>query len=125
MVYGSLHFITFDGSEYTFKALGVFVIVRLSSTSGSNIFTLQGATDVLHTHGKARRVPTLARLAAFHQGIGKVRRECVCVCVCVLCLESVVVCVCVERADSFVRQIVISGQKLNTTAQWQFQDQFS
>ncbi|XP_031434910.1 mucin-4-like [Clupea harengus] len=72
MVYGSLHFITFDGSEYTFKALGVFVIVRLSSTSGSNIFTLQGATDVLHTHGKARRVPTLARLAAFHQGIGKV-----------------------------------------------------
>ncbi|XP_048126330.1 fibrillin-1 [Alosa alosa] len=72
MAYGSLHFITFDGSEYTFKALGIFVMVRLSSSSGSNIFTLQGATDVLHSHGEARRVPALARLAAFHQGIGKV-----------------------------------------------------
>ncbi|XP_041922108.1 mucin-like protein isoform X4 [Alosa sapidissima] len=72
MAYGSLHFITFDGSEYTFKALGIFVVVRLSSSSGSNIFTLQGATDVLHTHGEAQRVPALARLAAFHQGIGKV-----------------------------------------------------
>lgn len=75
MAYGSLHFITFDGSEYTFKALGVFVIVRLSSSSGTNIFTLQGVTDVLHNHGQTRRVPTLARLAAFHQGKGKVREE--------------------------------------------------
>ncbi|XP_076141885.1 uncharacterized protein LOC143124336 isoform X2 [Alosa pseudoharengus] len=76
MAYGSLHFITFDGSEYTFKALGIFVMVRLSSSSGSNIFTLQGVTDVLHTHGEARRVPALARLAAFHQGIGKVEWMC-------------------------------------------------
>ncbi|XP_028845519.1 uncharacterized protein LOC114795935 isoform X2 [Denticeps clupeoides] len=72
MVYGSLHFITFDGTEYTFKGLGVFVIMRLSSNSGFNIFTLQGETGVLETQGQVRRVPALVRVAAFHQGQGKV-----------------------------------------------------
>lgn len=71
MVYGSLHFTTFDGEEYSFKALGEFVILRLSSTTGSNIFTLQGQTDKLHIDAK---VPVLVRMAAFYQGIGKVRR---------------------------------------------------
>lgn len=79
MVYGSLHFITFDGTEYSFKALGEFVILRLSSTDGSNIFTLQGQTDKLRVDGKGIiEVPVVVRLAAFHQGIGKVRVFCVC-----------------------------------------------
>lgn len=81
MVYGSLHFITFDGTEYSFKALGEFVILRLSSSTGSNIFTLQGQTDKLHEDAQ---VPVVVRMAAFHQGIGKVRMQCEdCVCVCV------------------------------------------
>lgn len=69
MVYGSLHFTTFDGTDYSFKALGEFVILRLSSSSGSNIFTLQGQTDKVRTDAK---VPEMVRMAAFHQGIGKV-----------------------------------------------------
>lgn len=72
MAYGSLHFITFDGSEYTFKGLGEFVIVRLSSSTGSNIFTLQGETAPLVTGAQPKRVPALVRLAAFYQGVGKV-----------------------------------------------------
>uniref|UniRef100_A0A3Q1EUP3 Si:ch73-105b23.6 n=1 Tax=Acanthochromis polyacanthus TaxID=80966 RepID=A0A3Q1EUP3_9TELE len=73
MVYGSLHFITFDGTEYSFKALGEFVILRLSSATGSNIFTLQGQTDKLHTDtGGIIESPVVVRMAAFHQGIGKV-----------------------------------------------------
>lgn len=71
MAYGSLHFTTFDGADYSFKALGEFVILRLSSSSGSNIFTLQGQTDRLSTDAK---VPGMVRMAAFHQGIGKVRK---------------------------------------------------
>ena len=74
MVHGSLHFITFDGMEYSFKALGEFVILRLSSATGSNIFTLQGQTDKLHTDTRGIiEVPVVVRMAAFHQGIGKVR----------------------------------------------------
>ncbi len=74
MVYGSLHFVTFDGTEYSFKALGEFVILRLSSSTGSNIFTLQGQTDKLYTDAKGIiEVPVVVRMAAFHQGIGKVR----------------------------------------------------
>ncbi|KAG9344479.1 hypothetical protein JZ751_011149 [Albula glossodonta] len=76
MVYGSLHFITFDGAEYSFKAVGEYVILRLSSASGSNIFTLQGETEELVVSGKPRRVSVLVRLAAFHQGIGKVEWRC-------------------------------------------------
>ncbi|XP_073669018.1 uncharacterized protein [Paramisgurnus dabryanus] len=76
MAYGSLHFITFDGSEYTFKALGEYVIVRLSSSTGSNIFTLHGEMAVLVTDGQPRRVPALVRLAAFYQGVGKVELRC-------------------------------------------------
>ncbi|XP_056326404.1 protein mesh-like [Danio aesculapii] len=55
MVYGSLHFITFDGSEYTFKAVGEYVILRLSSSTGSNIFTLQGQTVALVVNGWPNR----------------------------------------------------------------------
>lgn len=73
MLYGSIHFITFDGTEYSFKALGEFVILRISSTTGSNIFTLQGQTDNLRTEGKEMaEVPAVVRMAAFHQAIGKV-----------------------------------------------------
>ncbi|XP_029962393.1 fibrillin-1 [Salarias fasciatus] len=73
MVSGGLHFITFDGTEYSFKALGEFVILRLSSATGSNIFTLQGQTDKLHTDAKGIiEIPVVVRMAAFHQGIGKV-----------------------------------------------------
>uniref|UniRef100_W5KAE5 Si:ch73-105b23.6 n=1 Tax=Astyanax mexicanus TaxID=7994 RepID=W5KAE5_ASTMX len=71
MAYGSLHFTTFDGKDYTFKALGVFVIVRLSSITGSNVFTLQGETAVLQSNGQATRVPALVRVAAYHQTYGK------------------------------------------------------
>ncbi|XP_035848373.1 fibrillin-1 [Sander lucioperca] len=78
MVYGSLHFVTFDGTEYSFKALGEFVILRLSSATGSNIFTLQGQTDKLHTDTKGIiEVPVVVRMAAFHQGIGKIEWRCV------------------------------------------------
>ncbi|XP_060727479.1 mucin-like protein [Tachysurus vachellii] len=72
LAYGSLHFVTFDGTNYTFKALGVFVIVRLSSGKGSNVFTLQGETGVLQINGQPREVPALVRLAAYHQAFGKV-----------------------------------------------------
>ncbi|XP_058508285.1 mucin-like protein isoform X2 [Solea solea] len=77
MVYGSLHFLTFDGTEYSFRALGDFVILRLSSTTGSNIFTLQGQTDRLHTStGEIIDAPVMVRMAAFHQGIGKIEWRC-------------------------------------------------
>ncbi|XP_055358339.1 mucin-like protein isoform X2 [Betta splendens] len=77
MVYGSIHFITFDGAEYSFKALGEFVILRISSTTGSNIFTLQGQTDNLLTEGKGiTEVPVVVRMAAFHQAIGKIEWRC-------------------------------------------------
>ncbi|KAJ8014227.1 hypothetical protein DPEC_G00038060 [Dallia pectoralis] len=76
MVYGSLHFITFDGTDYSFNALGEFVILRLSSSAGSNTFTLQGETGQLVTDGQARQVPTMVKMAAFHQGIGKVEWQC-------------------------------------------------
>lgn len=82
MVYGSLHFITFDGTTYSFKALGEFVILRLSSATGSNIFTLQGQIDRLLTDTNGIiDVPVVVRMAAFYQGIGKVRirgRQSVC-----------------------------------------------
>ncbi|XP_077438582.1 mucin-4-like [Vanacampus margaritifer] len=77
LVYGSLHFITFDGTKYSFKALGEFVIVRLSSNTGSNIFTLQGQTERLHTLEKGSiNFPAVVRMAAFHQGIGKIEWRC-------------------------------------------------
>ncbi|XP_017318641.1 fibrillin-2 isoform X1 [Ictalurus punctatus] len=72
LAYGSLHFVTFDGTKYTFKAIGVFVIVRLSSSKGSNVFTLQGETGVLETNGQPSQVAALVRLAAYHQAFGKV-----------------------------------------------------
>lgn len=55
------------------------MILRLSSATGSNIFTLQGQTDKLRIDGKGIvEVPVVVRMAAFHQGIGKVRMfECV------------------------------------------------
>ncbi|TSK42144.1 Fibrillin-1 [Bagarius yarrelli] len=72
LAYGSLHFVTFDGTNYTFKAIGVFVILRLSSSKGYNLFTLQGETRILETNGQPRQVPALVRLAAYHQAFGKV-----------------------------------------------------
>ncbi|KAJ0067219.1 hypothetical protein NL108_013075, partial [Boleophthalmus pectinirostris] len=73
MVFGSLHFVTFDGTEYSFKALGEFVIVRLSSFTGSNIFTLQGQHEPLQSNLNQvfSQVPAVVRMAAFYQGIGK------------------------------------------------------
>ncbi|XP_027863737.1 mucin-like protein isoform X2 [Xiphophorus couchianus] len=77
LVYGSLHFITFDGTEYSFRALGEFVILRLSSASGSNIFTLQGQIEKLQTVAREIiDVPVVVRMAAFHQGIGKIEWRC-------------------------------------------------
>ncbi|XP_054885376.1 mucin-like protein [Poeciliopsis prolifica] len=77
LVYGGLHFITFDGAEYSFKALGEFVILRLSSASGSNIFTLQGQIEKLQTVASGIiDVPVMVRMAAFHQGIGKIEWRC-------------------------------------------------
>ncbi|XP_023183582.1 mucin-like protein [Xiphophorus maculatus] len=77
LVYGSLHFITFDGAEYSFRALGEFVILRLSSASGSNIFTLQGQIEKLQTVAREIiDVPVVVRMAAFHQGIGKIEWRC-------------------------------------------------
>ncbi|XP_043991780.1 mucin-like protein [Gambusia affinis] len=77
LVYGGLHFITFDGAEYSFKALGEFVILRLSSASGSNIFTLQGQIEKLQTVARGIiDVPVVVRMAAFHQGIGKIEWRC-------------------------------------------------
>lgn len=46
--------------------------MRLSSSTGSNIFTLQGETAPLVAGGQPKRVPALVRLAAFYQGVGKV-----------------------------------------------------
>ncbi|XP_023819492.2 uncharacterized protein LOC101155537 isoform X2 [Oryzias latipes] len=77
MVYGSLHFITFDGTKYCFMALGEFVILRLSSSTGSNVFTLQGQMDKLYTNtGKRIDVPVVVRMAAFHQSFGKIEWRC-------------------------------------------------
>ncbi|KAF7219807.1 putative LOC107375531-like protein [Nothobranchius furzeri] len=77
MVYGSLHFITFDGTKYSFQALGEFVLLRLSSASGSNIFTLQGLLGKLLTASKeVIDVPVVVRMAAFHQGTGKIEWRC-------------------------------------------------
>ncbi|KAF6735252.1 Fibrillin-1 [Oryzias melastigma] len=77
MVYGNLHFITFDGTKYCFMALGEFVILRLSSSSGSNVFTLQGQMDKLYTNtGKRVDVPVVVRMAAFHQSFGKIEWRC-------------------------------------------------
>lgn len=75
MAYGSLHFVTFDGNNYTFKAVGVFVIVRLSSRTGSNVFTLQGETVELEFNKQARRVPALVCLVSHHQTYGKVGNQ--------------------------------------------------
>ncbi|XP_034080829.1 mucin-like protein isoform X2 [Gymnodraco acuticeps] len=71
MVYGSLHFITFDGTEFSFQALGEFVILRLSSSSGSNIFTLQGQTVKLHTDAKGIiEVPVMIEWRCAEKGDG-------------------------------------------------------
>ncbi|XP_069036121.1 uncharacterized protein [Lepisosteus oculatus] len=72
LVYGSLHFKTFDGTEYSFKGLGEFVLTRLSSSNGANTFTLQAQTALVTTAGQTSRVTAVVRLAAFYQGIGKV-----------------------------------------------------
>ncbi|CAJ0929764.1 unnamed protein product, partial [Ranitomeya imitator] len=75
LVYGTLHFSMFDGQEYTFKGLGEFVIVRLSSIMGANVFTLQGQTERLQTENGAANGTALVRVAAFYQGTLKVYRQ--------------------------------------------------
>ncbi|XP_041107320.1 fibrillin-1 isoform X2 [Polyodon spathula] len=72
LVYGTLHVKTFDGTDYTFKGLGEFVLLRLSSSQGSNVFTLQGQTDAVVTDGRHSNVTAFVRLAAFYQGTSKV-----------------------------------------------------
>nr|XP_014348447.1 PREDICTED: mucin-4-like isoform X2 [Latimeria chalumnae] len=71
-IYGSLHFKTFDGVDYSFKGLGEYVIVRISSLQGFNVFTLQGQTDVLETSNGYSRVTAFKSFAAFYQGTMKV-----------------------------------------------------
>ncbi|XP_068089568.1 mucin-like protein [Hyperolius riggenbachi] len=71
-VYGTLHFSMFDGQEYTFKGLGEFVIVRLSSANGANVFTLQGQTEKWQLENGYANSTALMRLAAFYQGTLKV-----------------------------------------------------
>ncbi|KAM9316830.1 uncharacterized protein PAF06_007921 [Gastrophryne carolinensis] len=71
-VYGTLHFSTFDGQGYTFKGLGEFVIVRLSSAKGANVFTLQGLTEKWQQEYGYANTTALVRLAAFYQGTLKV-----------------------------------------------------
>ncbi|KAK6328829.1 hypothetical protein J4Q44_G00008070 [Coregonus suidteri] len=44
--------------------------------TGHCIFTLQRETGELETDGQVRRVPAVVRMAAFHQGIGKVKWRC-------------------------------------------------
>nr|KAG8543570.1 hypothetical protein GDO81_024310 [Engystomops pustulosus] len=72
LVYGTLHFFMFDGQEYTFKGLGEFVIVRLSSALGANVFTLQGQTERRLTDSGNTNSTALVRVAAFYQGTLKV-----------------------------------------------------
>ncbi|XP_018117912.2 fibrillin-1-like [Xenopus laevis] len=71
-IYGAMHLATFDGLDYTFKGLGEYVIVRLSSTNGVNIFTLQGRTEKLQVNSAYGNTTALKRLAAFYQGTLKV-----------------------------------------------------
>ncbi|KAM3930833.1 uncharacterized protein RB166_004300 [Leptodactylus fuscus] len=73
LVYGTLHFFMFDGQEYTFKGLGEFVIVRLSSVTGANVFTLQGQTERRQTEYGTTDSTALVRVAAFYQGTLKVQ----------------------------------------------------
>ncbi|KAM4043654.1 uncharacterized protein ACNLHF_013893 [Anomaloglossus baeobatrachus] len=73
LVYGTLHFSMFDGQEYTFKGLGEFVIVRLSSVMGANVFTLQGQTERRQTENGNASSTALVRVAAFYQGTLKVQ----------------------------------------------------
>ncbi|XP_056424057.1 fibrillin-3-like [Hyla sarda] len=75
LVYGTLHFLMFDGQEYTFKGLGEFVIVRLSSAMGANVFTLQGQTERLQTESGNANSTALVRVAAFYQGTLKIQWE--------------------------------------------------
>ncbi|MBN3290469.1 MLP protein, partial [Polypterus senegalus] len=72
LFYGSLHFRTFDGMDYTFTGLGEYVILRLSSSKGTNVFTLQGLTDVVKVDQAPASVTAFMRLVAFYQGKGKV-----------------------------------------------------
>ncbi|XP_075719873.1 uncharacterized protein LOC142760569 [Rhinoderma darwinii] len=73
LVYGTLHFSMFDGQDYTFKGLGEFVIVRLSSAMGANVFTLQGQTERKQTENVNAETTALVRVAAFYQGTLKVQ----------------------------------------------------
>ncbi|XP_078503223.1 mucin-like protein [Lissotriton helveticus] len=72
-VYGSLHFSTFNGDEYRFKGLGEYVIVRLSSAKGSNVFTLQGQTERVRVSSGYANATAFVQFVAFYQGTLKVQ----------------------------------------------------
>lgn len=68
-VYGTLHMKTFDGVEYIFHGLGEYVIVRLSSPKGNNIFTLQGQSNLMIKNSTFNTPVIFEKLAAFYQGM--------------------------------------------------------
>ncbi|XP_069464522.1 uncharacterized protein [Ambystoma mexicanum] len=72
-VYGSLHVSTFNGNEYLFKGLGDYVIVRLSTAKGSNVFTLQGQTERVPISNEYANTTGFVQFAAFYQGTLKVQ----------------------------------------------------
>ncbi|XP_032882267.1 mucin-like protein [Amblyraja radiata] len=77
-VYGTLHMKTFDGVEYIFHGLGEYVIVRLSSAKGNNIFTLQGQSDLMIKNSTFITPVIFEKLAAFYQGMVMMKVEWAC-----------------------------------------------
>ncbi|XP_067901798.1 mucin-4-like [Heterodontus francisci] len=77
-VYGTLNVKTFDGIDYIFHGLGEYVIVRLSSVKGQNIFTLQGQSDLMIKDNTFINAVAFIKFAAFYQGLVmmKVEWEC-------------------------------------------------
>ncbi|XP_078413338.1 mucin-like protein isoform X2 [Cetorhinus maximus] len=74
-VYGTLHVKTFDGVDYIFRGLGEYVIVRLSSAKGHNIFTLQGQSTLTIKNNSFINTVALVKLAAFYQGMVMMKVE--------------------------------------------------
>ncbi|XP_072906741.1 mucin-4 isoform X2 [Hemitrygon akajei] len=74
-VYGTLNMKTFDGVDYIFHGLGEYVIARLSSDKGNNIFTLQGQSDLMITGDSLITPVIFVKLAAFYQGMVMMKVE--------------------------------------------------
>ncbi|XP_043552698.1 fibrillin-2 [Chiloscyllium plagiosum] len=74
-VYGTLHMKTFDGVDYIFHGLGEYVIVRLSSTKGHNIFTLQGQSYLTIRNNTFINIVAFVKFAAFYQGMVRMKVE--------------------------------------------------